>query len=242
MKKSRLLAGLLIMTMLSTCIISGTFAKYVTEASGKDSARVAKWGVQLTVNANNFAKEYVTDDTTGTDIGVSVKADEKVVAPGTSSAETGCQAAFAISGSPEVVTKVQINLSDVKDVYLPAGEYKDYTSASADAKFTVPTGGYYPVVWTLKQGENTLVTGKLADIKTYLDAYNADKSKCTYSANQSLAASFTLDWAWDFDAAGAGTNDKADTLLGNVAAGTATVEGAVTAIGYSLTVTATQVD
>ncbi len=97
------------MTMLSTCIISGTFAKYVTEASGGDSARVAKWGVQLTVNANNFAKEYVTDDTTGTDIGVSVKADEKVVAPGTSSAETGCQATFAISGSPEVVTKVQIN-------------------------------------------------------------------------------------------------------------------------------------
>ena len=44
-KVMRLLSLLLVMTLISTCAISGTFAKYVTRAEGEDQARVAKWGV-----------------------------------------------------------------------------------------------------------------------------------------------------------------------------------------------------
>ena len=36
---------LLVAVMLTTCVISGTFAKYVTKDSANDSARVAKFGV-----------------------------------------------------------------------------------------------------------------------------------------------------------------------------------------------------
>ena len=47
MKKNRamrLAALLLVAVLMSTCGISGTFAKYVTEVSSEDSARVAYWG------------------------------------------------------------------------------------------------------------------------------------------------------------------------------------------------------
>ena len=47
MKKNtmmRLASVLLIAVLMSTCAISGTFAKYVTSDSSSDSARVARWG------------------------------------------------------------------------------------------------------------------------------------------------------------------------------------------------------
>ena len=64
-KVMRLLSLLLVMTLISTCAISGTFAKYVTRASGEDQARVAKWGVLVSVEGDKlFAPEYEADDET----------------------------------------------------------------------------------------------------------------------------------------------------------------------------------
>ncbi|MFR0985955.1 MAG: hypothetical protein ACLSFZ_04975 [Frisingicoccus sp.] len=45
MKKNRMMrlaSSLLVLTLLTTCVISGTFAKYTTQAGGSDTARVAK--------------------------------------------------------------------------------------------------------------------------------------------------------------------------------------------------------
>ena len=50
MKKNKLMRAasiLLVATLISTCAISGTFAKYVTTGSATNTARVAKWGVEL---------------------------------------------------------------------------------------------------------------------------------------------------------------------------------------------------
>ena len=47
MRIKRILFTLLVAVMISTCAISGTFAKYVTEATGTDTARVAKFGVEV---------------------------------------------------------------------------------------------------------------------------------------------------------------------------------------------------
>ena len=57
-KMMRAASILLVAVLLSTCAISGTFAKYVTTASGTDTARVAKWGVVITANGNLFNKTY----------------------------------------------------------------------------------------------------------------------------------------------------------------------------------------
>lgn len=50
----RLASALLILTLLTTCMISGTFAKYTTQATGEDTARVAKWGVTVNVTSDLF--------------------------------------------------------------------------------------------------------------------------------------------------------------------------------------------
>ena len=45
MKKNvlmRIASGALVITMLTTCVISGTFAKYITDDAASDKARVAK--------------------------------------------------------------------------------------------------------------------------------------------------------------------------------------------------------
>ena len=89
MKKNtmmRIASILLVVTLLSTCVISGTFAKYVTKAEGEDQARVAKWGIVFEVEGDTaFAKQYKTDDTDAkADITYSVvsQKDDNVVAPG----------------------------------------------------------------------------------------------------------------------------------------------------------------
>ncbi|MDE6767712.1 MAG: hypothetical protein K2J35_05915, partial [Eubacterium sp.] len=57
-KMMRIASALLVLCLLTTCVISGTFAKYVTSNDGSDSARVAKFGVSVTVSGSTFAKEY----------------------------------------------------------------------------------------------------------------------------------------------------------------------------------------
>ena len=45
------LAGILLaLVLVTSCFVGGTFAKYVTEGTGSDSARVAKFGVTVTAD------------------------------------------------------------------------------------------------------------------------------------------------------------------------------------------------
>ena len=61
MKKNRMMrlaSGLLVAVLMTTSMISGTFAKYVTTASASDNARVAKWGVTLAANGLLYSEVY----------------------------------------------------------------------------------------------------------------------------------------------------------------------------------------
>ena len=63
MKKNtmmRLAAVLLVVALLTTSVICGTFAKYTSADTATDSARVAKWDIQL--NGENIAEEKFTFD------------------------------------------------------------------------------------------------------------------------------------------------------------------------------------
>ncbi|MBQ9960947.1 MAG: hypothetical protein IJP00_03480 [Firmicutes bacterium] len=91
MKKNRMMrlaSGLLVAVLLTTCVISGTFAKYVSEAEATDTARVAKWS--FNVGSNNDIADATTftfDLWNHTDGNVDYDGDgtgtEKVIAPGT---------------------------------------------------------------------------------------------------------------------------------------------------------------
>lgn len=124
-KMMRLASALLVLTLLTTSIISGTFAKYTTQDSAGDVARVAKWGVVLQAAGSLYGTNYQESSNTitnGTE-GISVKgtqiADTNVIAPGTKN-ETGMS--FSINGTPEVSTFVQVKVAG-GNVFLAPNNY-----------------------------------------------------------------------------------------------------------------------
>lgn len=248
-KMMRIASVLLVAVLLTTCAISGTFAKYVTTASGTNSARVAKWGVMITGMGDSlFSNTYAKD--TATSIDNTVVATEKVVAPGTKN-ESGVT--FSLTGTPEVAVKIDIKVtasdgtSAPIDVVLPEHTgYTDYTQAPYTGTFDV-AADYHPVVFTLKDGSNVLKSGTLAEIKSYLEAGSKEydpRTDLSKIFSTSGTGTYTLTWAWAFDNA-EHTNDKADTYLGNVAANTPddiAKDGVSTSIDFAIAITATQID
>lgn len=237
-KTMRLASGLLVAVLLTTCAISGTFAKYVTSDSSEDSARVAKWGVSVVASGDQMFNNEYTDTTNG----LTVKSvdDKKVVAPGTSNEEFDADGlTFTIEGKPEVAVKITYDFTIINDIYLGEGTYKDNTTGDdTAADYTVDTNGYYPVVFTLTKGGTEVATGNLAAIKAYFDTQTAASTKI--AANTTLDATYVLTWAWDF---GDSANNKKDTTLGNLAAGTITTTNEYSLnLGYKLAITIEQVD
>ena len=81
MKKNvmmRVASALLVAVLMTTCAISGTFAKYTTSVTSNDSARVAKWGFgTATIEFENLFDKAYTNVTAGSD-------EMAIIAPGTS--------------------------------------------------------------------------------------------------------------------------------------------------------------
>lgn len=129
MKKNRMMrlaSVLLVLTLLSTSVISGTFAKYVTSDTVSDTARVAKFGVVVTGSGSLFGKTYINEaggntpsNTTGA-LTVASTSDD-VVAPGTESAANGL--ALSVTGEPEVSTELKATAGNNSDIYLAYGSY-----------------------------------------------------------------------------------------------------------------------
>lgn len=124
-KMMRAASGLMIAALLTTGMISGTFAKYITQDELNDSARVAKWGVNLGISGNLYGEAYdganntiVTSGSTATV--QSSSTGEKVVAPGTKNANSGLH--ITLNGKPEVSTKVYGTVK-TQNIYLADGTY-----------------------------------------------------------------------------------------------------------------------
>lgn len=191
MKKNialRLASGLMLSCLLSTCVISGTFAKYTTSNKAEDSARVAKWGVTVTATGDDaFATNY-NDATPGTKVVSTVN----VVAPGTN----GQLAAASISGTPEVMV----------DVIATANlELNGWEIGSEE---------YCPIVFTVG-GEEIKMGGSITTIDALEQAVEAKItawSATNVAANTDLTRNIEIDWAWAFDG-----EDEKDTALGNQA-------------------------
>ena len=66
MKKNvmmRVASIMLVLVLMTSSVISGTFAKYVTDGQATDKARVAKFGVSVTGKSDMFDTTYNADDT-----------------------------------------------------------------------------------------------------------------------------------------------------------------------------------
>lgn len=223
----------MIATMLSTSIVSGTYAKYVTSDNADDSARVAKFGVTVTASGSLFDKTYYAvdkannsnkpgngiADTDNTTLTVESLEDDNVVAPGTKNDEG---ITFTIAGTPEVDVRLDVVVDEVKEVFLKGTTTKLPDMTTGDAEDTFDNNvDYYPVKFTLTQdtgAEVTLVNGgKLSDVEDALEKISRYINVSDKDLSETIGT-LNLTWEWGFE-----DNDKADTLLGDLAAGTTLV-------------------
>jgi len=126
-KRMRTASGLMIAALLTTSMISGTFAKYTTADAAQDSARAAKWGVNLGISGSLYGDAYAGADSntivSNTDSSVTVKssaAGTDVIAPGTRNSNSGLH--ITLNGTPEVSTRVYGTIK-TQNIYLKKGEY-----------------------------------------------------------------------------------------------------------------------
>lgn len=196
-KFMRIAAVMLMLCLVTTCAISGTFAKYTTSADATDNARVAKWGVNIDVASFKlFATQYKTDDTTFTGTYSVSSASDNLLAPGTSGEFTEIK----ITGTPEVAVEVKVESTvTISDNWIVDGDF--YCPL-------VVTVGTTPIKGT---GYDDADDFKAA-IEEAINGYSAK-----YEPNEDLSAidaNFDISWEWAFETTG---NDEKDTKLGDVA-------------------------
>ncbi len=133
-KMMRVASALMVAVLLTTCAISGTFAKYVTTDEFTDQARVAKWGVELQVFGNLFSDTYINTPVkdNANDITVQVidyaSTGTNIVAPGTCNDE-GFK--ISLTGVPEVDGQVSATMT-TQSIYIKAGTYGIMTPVSVE--------------------------------------------------------------------------------------------------------------
>ena len=219
MKKNwtmRVGVALVALTLITSCFVGGTFAKYTTAGTGTDSARVARFGVTVTANGNMFTDKYDTADDSATVVG---QGGVKVVAPGTK----GNMASMTLLGVPEV---------DVKVTYEATVELNDHWK-DADDNF------YFPLDIIVNKQEVDLSGAKNKDAVISAVANAINNYSRTYKAGTDLSTvgtdSLTISWEWDFE--GNGNDDVKDTFLGDQAN-----KGNAGRITIGVKTTVTQVD
>lgn len=192
MKKQRFfMLGIItvLVAVLSLTFVSSTFAKYTSSASGNDTARVAKWGVTITVDGTAFATAY-------NDNKVLSSSTEKVVAPGTAKNLTNIQ----ITGTPEVAVEVTFEATLTLNGWSISG------------------AEYCPLVFVIdgieyEKANDESVADFAGRVEAVIEAYSAK-----YAANTDLSnlSTPTVSWRWDFSTGEA--NDVKDSALGKLAA------------------------
>ena len=216
-KAMRAASVLLVLTLVTSCFVSGTFAKYVTKAEGSQTARVAKFGVELTTFGEGFYANYLNaaGDNKGAleaigNVTVTSSNGDKVVAPGTADSFQLFQMTFK-EASPEVAVEVKATLDDASGmsmIALPAKDgYTDYTVAAVgttgekvyDKTFNVAEA-YHPIQWkltftpdsgpeaTVEYNDGSDHTLENVDLKA-IDDYFKYISKDYYPDGSALAAS-----------------------------------------------------
>ena len=205
-KTMRAASALLVAVLLTTCTISGTFAKYVTSDSGTDTARVAKWGVTVDAEgvSDAFAKEY----------GDTVKAESTstldVVAPGTN----GLLGAITLKGTPEVAVAVTYD-SDLK--------LENWKVGSVEyCPIIITVDGVTYGVTGMKDSSGVEATNKYSTVAALVAAVNDaidNRAAQTYGPNTDLSTvtghGLKVSWEWAYDK----NDDAKDTALGDNAAG-----------------------
>lgn len=245
MKKNfmmRLASFLLVAVLISTSAISGTYAKYVTQDSGDDEARVAKWGVEVIVSGTLFGEHYYDkDDATYPNKISAVAKDsvdslngDNVVAPGTENLEG---MSFKVTGIPEVSGEITADANG-QEIFLGTGHWgvlvvapgvneaskiDDYYIASGTnyVKATAYVAGttYYEMHDYVNVANtyypiiwNGNNSVRLADFASSLETAMIASFDPGDDLNNATNRTLQLKWVWPFTSG----HDGEDTILGNL--------------------------
>lgn len=224
-KAMRLASALLVLTLLTTCAVSSTFAKYATSTSGSDKARVAYWGFnQGSVTTMSLFKEtYDNVKSTG-----EVDGFKNVVAPGTEGSTT-----FEFAYTSYQTDKIKAP----EVAYTLTVEPKiDGTTTELDKNSSFK--------WTLQKNQETAKEyNTAAELTAAIKALSgSDTGTQTYDAGKLPTAftdgtdnvTYTIGWKWAFEGTDNDTQDPIDTTMGN----SQTLEN----VDISIAITATQKD
>ena len=212
---------LLCSVMITSTALSGTLAKYTTSSSSSDSARVAKWGIEVSTGTG-LLNEYKKDEV----IYVKSKGgiNDKVIAPGTS----GVLVWISIKGNPEVKYNIDIDGSlligdgyhtqphpDEEDAAICPNEGLGLLRYSGGGSFD-----YLPIIFKLYKtvdGVKTLEkiyrvgdTSLSCDDKDYLNSSGVTMAKQLSNgvstafdgqkaANTAVNIVYSLEWEWLYE-------------------------------------------
>lgn len=246
MKKNRMMriaSCLLVLVLLTTCVISGTFAKYTTSANTQDSATVAKWGITLSVTGDDVLYD---DSKTGNEVTAKAVTENNLAAPGTYQK----LATVSLTGTPEVAYKitVKVNLDLGNWEFTKKVNDLDVTEEYCPLVFTVDGTKYYigatgiTTVDELEEAIEDAIAKQILGVEvedttdgTYEKTYNAGTEVA-----ESVKDGVLVDWTWSFETPAEGQplatyqKDAKDTILGNA--------DTKATIAFGLTVTVDQVD
>lgn len=215
MKKNKALTAaisVLSLTMVSLCAIGGTFAKYASQGSAEDEARVAKWGVTIVATDDGDSKAVLDTLDSNTEAHISVAKELKLLAPGTK----GELINVDVTGNPEVAVDVAVDFTLTLDGW------------------EINSVEYMPLVFTAVIGgvTKTYETETLGSVSDLIDELNHDIEEVGIyyapDANLNTILDLKLSWEW---AIGDDSSDANDTALGNLA------DAPTLDVDYSITIT-----
>ena len=192
MKKNRMMrlaAILFVCVLLTTSVISGTFAKYTTSKSASDEARVAHWGFNAPAEVL-FDLFDVSDDT-----GVAA---DGLIAPGTSNSVTFTLVNADAETAPEVAYKITVNTTGTTAEL--SAELEEALSFTLDGETYDTWGEWVTAIKDLSGSDDGSGVKEYAPNTPVPDAF----------ANN---AKHTIGWTWAFNR----NDDEGDTALGNKA-------------------------
>lgn len=194
MKKNtmmRVASVLLLAVLLTTCAISGTFAKYTATGSGSDSARVAKWGFgTTTLTIDLFDGNY--DNVANTTLD-----GKNLVAPGTTKT-TSIDLIPSDQAAPEVAYSFTVSVSSgdssSSDLLNKLVWYVDGTKCGTNGSFSE----FQTVIASKSQtsvSANTLPTAQSLNVK-WEWPFDGDDTTDTTLGNATTLAELSIEFSF----------------------------------------------
>jgi len=257
----RVLALLFMLCLVSTAMISGTFAKYTSEYSGQDTALVATWYMVTYAGQDPGDSELTEDDfmsTTETkelalfdheyNIHINQEDDGKfIVAPG-----VGGEFMLALGNFSDVAADVKIDFEPLDSNATVSLEPEDEGSDPQTCQLPIEYSADGETTWVTLDGLAAAVVGAIVGNTGNVGVYATSDNdvfrigaigSVTSGENPECMAVQRVQWRWSYDPSESVydyASDELDTAFGRLSA-TLAESGDRASYGIGIKFTATQV-